>query len=159
ETRMPSYPVIPLIPVSANDVAWLAGRWVGTRAGDAIEEIWSPPAANTLMGMFRWLRDGKVRFFELISLEAAGAGLVLRLKHFEPGLQGWEEKDQAVTFDLVALSDDEVVFFQHSLRKTQWMVYRRSGPDQLIAYFEPETGPHAPEDEFRYQRQPLAEPQ
>jgi len=141
--------------VAASDLGWLAGRWVGTRAGDEIEEIWSAPAANTLMAMFRWLRDGKVRFFELISLEAAGAGLVLRLKHFDPGLQGWEEKDQAVTFDLVAFSADEAVFFQHSTRKTQWMVYRREGPDGLVAYFEPEGGEHAPEDEFRYQRRAL----
>jgi uncharacterized protein DUF6265 len=156
---LPNYPVIPLTPVSAGDLAWLAGRWVGTRAGDEIEEIWSAPAANTLMAMFRWLRDGKVRFFELISVEAAGSGLVLRLKHFDPGLQGWEEKDQSVTFDLVALSEDEAVFFQHSTRKTQWMVYRREGPDKLSAYFEPEGGAHAPEDEFRFERQPLSAPE
>jgi hypothetical protein len=156
---LPNYPVIPLTPVSAGDLAWLAGRWVGARAGDEIEEIWSAPAANTLMALFRWLRDGQVRFFELISVEAAGSGLVLRLKHFDPGLQGWEEKDQSVTFDLVALSEDEAVFFQHTTRKTQWMVYRREGPDKLIAYFDPEGGAHAREDEFRYERQPLSAPE
>ena len=152
---MTTYPVIPFTPVTAADLAWLAGRWLGTRAGDEIEEIWSGPAGGTLMGMFRWLRGGKVRFFEIITLEPAGAGMVLRLKHFDPGLLGWEEKDQSVTFDLVALSGGDAVFYQHGTRKTQWMVYRSDGAGGLAAYFEPEGGAHAPEDEFRYQRQPL----
>ena len=152
---MPTYPVIPLTPINAADLAWLEGRWVGTRAGDEIEEIWSGAGAGTLMGMFRWLRSGKVRFFEIITIEPAGAGLVLRLKHFDSGLLGWEDKDQSVTFDLVALSADEAVFYQHGTRKPQWMLYRREGAGRLAAYFEPENETHAPEDEFRYQRQPL----
>lgn len=149
---MPKYPTAPLTPARAGDLAWLAGAWLGQRGADVVEEHWSAPAGETLMGMFRWLAGGKVRFFELLTIEPEGDGLLLRIKHFHPGLRGWEEKDQAVLFDLVQLGAQEAVFFQRTAKKVQWMIYRRAG-DALLTYFEPEDGAHTPDEEFVYHRQ------
>ncbi len=80
---------------SIGDLAWLAGHWRGQDGNDIIEEHWSEPQAGTLMCMFRWIHDNKVRFFELVTIETDEDGqLRLRIKHFNPGLRGWEEKDE-----------------------------------------------------------------
>ncbi|HKO34655.1 MAG TPA: DUF6265 family protein, partial [Candidatus Limnocylindria bacterium] len=100
------------IDAAAEDVAWMAGRWVGEHDGDRIEEWWSEPHAGMMLGMFRWHRDGEPRFYELMSMEPDAARLVFRIKHFAPGLVGWEEKDAAVTLDLVKLTDGEAVFLK-----------------------------------------------
>ena len=88
-------------------MAWMAGRWVGEHEGDRFEEWWSEPHAGMMLGMFRWHRDGEPRFYELMSMEPDEARLVFRIKHFAPGLVGWEEKDAAVTFDLVRQTEGE----------------------------------------------------
>ena len=84
------------------DMAWLAGHWTGQALGGTSEEMWSPPAHGTMMGMYRLLRDGKPVFYELLTLVEENGSLVLRLKHFNADLTGWEEKDKSLSFPLVA---------------------------------------------------------
>jgi len=145
--------MLPTEPIDATtaDVAWMAGRWVGAHDADRIEEWWSEPHAGMMLGMFRWHRDGEPRFYELMSMEPDGARLIFRIKHFAPGLVGWEEKDAAVTLDLVRLIDGEAIFLKRGERR--WMVYQReAGTDELLAWFETAAEPHAAGDEFRYAR-------
>ncbi|HET6381407.1 MAG TPA: DUF6265 family protein [candidate division Zixibacteria bacterium] len=83
------------IAATADDLAWLTGRWLGGDGADRLEEVWIAPHAGTLPGMFRWHRNGQPRFYELMSVEPEGSGLVCRIKHFDPGLRGWQEKTAA----------------------------------------------------------------
>jgi hypothetical protein len=84
------------------DMAWLAGHWTGQALGGTSEEMWSPPAHGTMMGMYRLIKDGKPVFYELLTLVEEGGSLVLRLKHFHADMRGWEEKDKSLAFPLVA---------------------------------------------------------
>jgi hypothetical protein len=139
------------IDAAADDVSWMAGRWVGEHDGDRIEEWWSEPHAGMMLGMFRWHRDGEPRFYELMSMEPNEARVVFRIKHFAPGLVGWEEKEEAVTFDLVQLTAGEATFLKRG--EERWMVYQRqSSSGELLAWFETESEPYVPGEEFRYKR-------
>ncbi|HET9541227.1 MAG TPA: DUF6265 family protein [Candidatus Limnocylindria bacterium] len=139
------------IDAVAGEMAWMAGRWVGEHEGDRIEEWWSEPHAGMMLGMFRWHRDGEPRFYELMSMEPDEARLVFRIKHFAPGLVGWEGKDAAVTFDLVQLTDGEAVFLKRG--EERWMVYQhQASSGQLLAWFETAAEPRVAGDEFRYKR-------
>lgn len=109
-----------------SDVAWLAGHWVGPALGGEAEEIWSPPKAGSMMGMYRLVRDGKVVFYELQTLIQEGGSLVLRLKHFNPDLTGWEEKQKTVDFRLVGLGEGIVQF--------EGMSFHREGDTKLTVY-------------------------
>ena len=143
----------PTEPIAASLEAldWIVGRWAGESGSDRFEEWWSEPAGGTMVGMFRLLRDGAPRFYELLTVESEGEHIVWRIKHFGPGLVGWEERDAAVTLDLVALTSAEAVFLKRG--DSRWMIYRREpATDELVAYFETEGAEHAPEDEFRYAR-------
>jgi Domain of unknown function (DUF6265) len=139
-------------PISAiiDEMTWLTGRWVGTHQADTIEENWSAPAGGAMMGMFRALRDGAPRFYELITLDAEGAGLVCRFKHFDRDLTSWEEKDAPLTLDLVGLRADGAVFLRRGSRR--WMTYGRDGADRITVFFQSEGETHDPEDEYRFAR-------
>ena len=47
--------------------------------------------------------EGGLMFTEHMYISEADGSLVVRLKHFHPDLTGWEEKDDMLTFRLVAL--------------------------------------------------------
>ena len=143
----------PSAPIAAttDGLAWLVGRWVGGRDADRIEEWWSDAYGGMMLGMFRWHQDGKPRFYELLTMEPDGGQLVCRIKHFAPGLVGWEEKDEAVTLDLVALRDGEAIFRKRD--EERWMVYQaQPQTGELLVWFETVAKPHEPGDEFRYAR-------
>ena len=128
-----------------SDMAWLAGHWVGPALGGEAEEIWSPPKAGSMMGMYRLVRDGKVVFYELQTLVQEGGSLVLRLKHFNPDLTGWEEKQKTVDFRLVGIGDGIVQF--------EGMSFHREGDANLTVYLAIEGKDGALHEEaFRYSR-------
>ena len=97
-------------PATTNEIAWLAGRWTGTGLGGVCEEIWSAPAAGAMMGMFRLVREGKVVFYEILTFVEHEGSLLLRLKHFDPDLTGWEEKSDSVKFRLLKATPGAVYF-------------------------------------------------
>jgi hypothetical protein len=130
---------------TVSDVAWLAGHWVGPGLGGEAEEIWSPPNAGSMMGMYRLISDGKVVFYELLTLVHEDGSLVLRLKHFNPDLTGWEEKQKTVDFRLVGLEEGVVQFDGMSLH--------REGDDKLTVYLAIERKDGSVHEEvFRYAR-------
>ena len=102
-----------------NDVAWLAGSWQGEGFGGICEEVWSAPVDNSMVGMFRMIHDGKVQFYELMTIRWETTNLMLRIKHFHPDLKGWEEKDNTVEFPLLHASPWEIGFTNVLYRKMQ----------------------------------------
>lgn len=149
---MCAYPTTILNHVSVTELNWLSGAWQGSVGDDQIEEHWSKVAAGTLMGMFRWMHEGQVRFYELLTIEPQDDHLAMHIKHFDPGLIGWEEKDQVVTLVLVKVSEREAVFYRAGGEQPLWLFYRREAENSLIAFFEHDESGHDPEDEFRFTR-------
>lgn len=141
------------IEASISDLAWIEGRWKGECNGEPIEEHWSAPDGGSIMGMFRWIRDCKIRFFELFTVEQEGGGLALRIKHFHPGLKGWEGKDESATFDLVDQRDGEAVWLRRGEKKPALLIYRRSG-SRINAWFQDPGSPPADDDRFEYTLMP-----
>ncbi len=109
-----------------GDVAWIAGHWKGEALGGISEEIWSGPLAGSMMGSYRLVKDGKVAFYELITIVEESGSLAVRLKHFRGDLTGWEEKDVVRSFPLVKLEKDAAYF--------DGMTYRRL-PDGALESF------------------------
>lgn len=113
-------------PASIADMAWMAGHWTGEALGGQVEEIWSPPRGGVMMGMFRLSKGDKPSFYELMLLTDEGGSLKLRVKHFNPDMTGWEEKDKSVDFPLVAKSPDALHF--------QGLTFQRDGENLLTHY-------------------------
>lgn len=137
-------------PSPLGDLAWLAGTWLQEDdTGLLMEETWSAPRADAMVGMFRLAQRGKVSLFELMSIELDGpagsadgplipgqepvAGgapqrLVFRLRHFHRGLAPWEaEQDGPLTFSVLRLQPNEVVFEDPTRQFPNRVLYRRDG--------------------------------
>jgi len=130
-----------------EQVAWIAGHWRGPAFGGTSEEFWTEPSGGAMLGMFRSLGpDGEVRFYELFTLGEDDEGsLSVRLKHFNPDMTGWEEKDEMVTFPLVAISDDTAWF--------SGLTFRRAGPDEMHVHLALRSKDGSVREEtFRYTR-------
>lgn len=97
-------------PATISQVAWIAGHWQGEAFGGITEEIWSPPLGNSMMGVFRLISEGKVGFYEIVTITEENNSLMLRLKHFHHDLKGWEEKDETVDFPLVKIENNKAWF-------------------------------------------------
>jgi hypothetical protein len=78
--------------------------------GGVTEETWSAPAGGAMMGMFRMLKGDQVVFYEFLTLVEHEGSLLLKLKHFNADLTGWEEKADFIRFRLVKITPDSVWF-------------------------------------------------
>src|SRR5688572_22569950 len=53
-----------------KDLAWLAGNWTGTEDGVEMEELWTAPKGNTMLGVHRDVKGGRTVSFEFLRIEA-----------------------------------------------------------------------------------------
>jgi len=127
------------------DMAWLVGRWKGTGLGGVSEEIWADPVGGVMMGMYRLVVKGKPSFYEFMHLAEDQGSLALKLKHFNPDLTGWEEKDRFVTFPLVKFEERAAYF--------SGLTFRRVSDDRLEIYLAMRQGEQVREERFDLRRQ------
>ena len=131
-------------PAKVTDFAWLEGHWQAEALGGTANEIWSAPAGGTMVGMFRLIKDGEAGFYEIFTLTQEGSTVLLRLKHFNADLTGWEEKDETVDFPLVALEKGQAFF--------DGLTYERRGPDEIQVYLAMHTEDGVQEVPFAWKR-------
>ncbi|MCP4246425.1 MAG: hypothetical protein GY778_05185 [bacterium] len=93
-----------------GDLAWIQGHWASKFGPNELHEIWSPPGGGCMMASFRWIKEGQVWMYELLTMVEQDETIVLRFKHFSRELHGWEEKDEALTLVLVKLEENLAVF-------------------------------------------------
>ena len=119
----PSTSTATLAP-AVDDLSWLVGHWKGTGFGGICEEVWSVPSAGTMVGTFKMHVDDQVRFYEIMTITPDSAGPLLKVKHFNPDLTGWEEKDEWAEFKWLSSSEREIQF--------SGIVYERIAEDSLV---------------------------
>src|SRR4051812_1673146 len=63
------------LAVTLRDLAWLAGDWQLTSAAACVEEQWTQPSSNMLLGMSRTVEEGRTTAFEFVRIEARADGI------------------------------------------------------------------------------------
>ena len=61
--------------ISIADLAWLAGSWSVTEGELTVEEHWTKPSRNIMLGMGRTIRGGKTILFEYLRVESRDDGI------------------------------------------------------------------------------------
>ena len=79
---------------------------------------WLPAVGGTLIGSFRLADDGEPVFYEFMAITEDAGSLTFRVKHFNPDMTGWEEKDETMDFLLVEVGENEAYFDGLTLRRT-----------------------------------------
>ena len=130
------------------DLAFIAGQWRGELRGGKTEENWSAPLGDAMMGVFRYVKGGRAVFYEMLLIEMSSAGPVLRLKHFHPGLKGWEEKDEVFSYPLIELRKERAVFERAD--KNSRLIFQRTSDATLSIWLEQTKDGKTSSEEFKY---------
>ncbi|CAG1004298.1 hypothetical protein PHYC_03131 [Phycisphaerales bacterium] len=98
-------------PATLQPLTFLAGAWRGVMDGDPVEEIWSSPAGDSIVGVFRWVSDDKLVMSELLNIKAEEGAAVLRLRHFGADFSPWKgECDGVAPLKATKVEKNKVVF-------------------------------------------------
>ncbi|MGO8984197.1 MAG: DUF6265 family protein [Terriglobales bacterium] len=100
----------PVQNVGLADFAFISGHSRGEFDGGIADEHWSEAAGDSMMGMYRFILNGKVQMYELLVIEQTAKGPVLRLRYFDPGLVAREDKAQVWSYLLIHFVPGEAVF-------------------------------------------------
>lgn len=102
---------------SLSRLGWLIGHWQGEALGGVCQEVWSPPLGDSMVGAFKLVKNDSTVFYELMTIIEANESLILKLKHFNSDLTGWEEKDEAASYPLVEMKTESVYFSGLTMEK------------------------------------------
>jgi hypothetical protein len=58
------------IALSLADIGWLTGDWQMSEGTRCVEEHWTSPSSNLLVGMSRTVESGRTTSFEFVRIEA-----------------------------------------------------------------------------------------
>jgi Domain of unknown function (DUF6265) len=83
-------------------LAFLSGRWVSETGTEVQEENWSPVSGNSMIGSFRIVQEDRPIFYEFWVVEVDESRPVLKLKHFNADLAGWEDKNARIKTLLIS---------------------------------------------------------
>jgi hypothetical protein len=147
--------MIPLLAFSQKTdpalqpLAFLSGRWTSDSAEGQEEEYWSQATGRSMVGTFRVLKDGDAVFYEFWVIEVEDGRAIFKMKHFDRGLLGWEEKADMVRLTLSVRNGQDVLFSKSdgslSLR------YQRNG-DELVSTLRRVKDGKTKEDVFHLHR-------
>ena len=92
-----------------------------------------------MIGMFRFVKDGKISFTELCYLVEENDSVNLKLKHFDYNLHGWEEKSKTVDFKFIKSGINEIEFEglsmklldENTLRARVLLQNKKTGEEKL----------------------------
>lgn len=137
-------------PMHVRDLTFLEGLWTTTVGDERWDEQWMAPSGGSVLGVARMIENDATSLYEILTVEQDATGPVLRMKHFNRGLIGWEEKDAPLTVPLARLTSSVAVFEKAdgSLRLT----YDRRSADELVATLERMKKGGMVKTEFRYRR-------
>lgn len=142
--------------VALESLAFLAGAWEGSMEGDPVEETWSRPRGDSIIGMFRWQHAGRTIMWELLTIKAEEAGPTLRLRHFNADVEPWPSEAEGVAaMKATTLEKDRVVFTNESDKgNLASCEYHCPTADRLVitVSFKPEAGRDALKFELRREK-------
>ena len=127
-----------------NDASWLVGSWTGTAFGENFEQVWNPPSAESMIGLFKLYGDDGVAFYELLQLSVEEGTLSLKVKHFNADFTAWEDKEEFVNFRLVKKEENALHFGGLSF-------YKR-GDASIDGYIVMRNGEELVENRLKYTR-------
>jgi hypothetical protein len=129
-----------------ESLVWLQGHWRGNALGGIVEEVWTPPLGGSMMGAFKLVVDDQVVFYELMDIIEENNSLLLRIKHFDNHLRGWEEKDKSINFRLIAITANVAWFDGFTME--------RVSDDEINIYVVINRNGNKVETKFNYHRHP-----
>lgn len=109
---------------------WLQGTFVHRSEAKYMEEHWSADEATSMLGTFRMIADGQVKFYELMTLTLEEGRVLLRIRHYTSSLEPWEEKP--MSFALREISPAHAIFVTEGTGPEEKLTYSLDGTTMVI---------------------------
>ena len=126
---------------SLESLEWLAGSWRGSAQGVDMEEHWTAPKGDSMIGIHRDVGKGKTMSFEFLRIEQQGDQIVY--------LSMPNGRSPATPFPLKDASANRVVFENPKHDFPQRIIYWKDGND-LRARIEGTMNGKAGSEEWRW---------
>lgn len=121
-----------LISLSAaadiSRLSWMSGCWAYDDAEPGSGEYWMPPIGGTMFAVSRSIRDSRTVAFEYLRIEESAEGSL--------ALFASPSGQSPARFDMVSLTNNEVVFENPEHDFPQRMVYSLTQDGRLIGRIE-----------------------
>lgn len=104
-----------------QDLAWMAGSWSGMARGIEMEEHWTAPKGNSMVGIHRDVGKGRTLLVEFLRIEQRGDDIVY--------LSMPNGRSPATPFPLKEVSGTRVVFENPAHDFPQRIIYWKDGAD------------------------------
>ena len=127
-----------------EQVAWLTGCWEMTAQQRIVQEQWTKPGGQTMLGVGRTIRDGKTIEHEFV---------VITVKDGRLAYEAHPSGQAPATFLSKQLTGTSVVFENPDHDFPQRVGYERRG-ESLLAWVEGSQNGRTRRIEFPYQRVP-----
>lgn len=131
----------PAVKPSLESLSWIAGSWTGTARGIEMEEHWTAPKGNSMIGVHRDVGKGRTLSFEFLRIEQQGDQIVY--------LSMPNGRSPATPFPLKEASGTRVVFENPTHDFPQRVIYWKDGND-LRARIEGTVNGKAGSEEWRW---------
>ncbi len=128
------------VNMDVESLAWMVGCWQATSGGTVVDEHWLPPRGDSMLGMSRTVRDGRLVGYELILLIQTDVGLVYRA---HPSGQAM------ANFHATETNRRGVVFENPDHDFPKRIAYWSEGPDTLTARVDDGSDDRSFELEYR----------
>lgn len=128
---------------SISKLKWMTGNWTTTQGNTTIEEYWTQPSAETMLGMGRTIAHGKTVYFEYLRIETRATGLVY-VAHPKAG--------PGTDFKLKSITNSEVVFENPEHDFPKRIIYQPTPDGNLTARVEGNPGDKEKAETFEYHR-------
>jgi hypothetical protein len=135
---------------SLKDLAWLAGDWELREGADCVEEHWTLPGADKLIGMSRTVdQAGRTKSFEFVRIEARADGI-----YYVAQPSGRPGVDFKLTSESGGSATEWVFANPGHADHLKRIIYRRDGSEGLAARIEGENNGKVFAVDFPYRRAP-----
>jgi uncharacterized protein DUF6265 len=108
-------------------LGFISGCWKGGDRGLVLEEQWTKPAGQSMLGVGRTIKDGKTEFYEFLQIRERSDGIFYIA---EPN------GEKAVSFKLVKVNDTQAIFENAQHDFPQRIIYQRAIDGSLLASLE-----------------------
>src|SRR5687768_18434029 len=106
---------------SIADLRWMSGSWSGAANGIEMEEHWTAPKGNSMIGLHRDIGKGRTLLFEFLRIEQQGDQIVY--------LSMPNGRSPATPFPLKEIAGTRVVFENPKHDFPQRIIYWKDGND------------------------------
>jgi hypothetical protein len=118
--------------LKVNDVAWMAGNWIGTVAGARAERVCAVPVGGSMMCTLRIIQQQQVVWMEFAVMRDTPKGVVLDT-HFFDG-NGTPSGPVSNELKLTSATADKATFDNPGGTQPKSEYVLRTGPDSMTSH-------------------------